>query len=201
MQMRTVARVGESFVNDIRMTWYGRPILNVIDAFAGGHGITKVGRSATVGDEIDQGANLFLWAEAVFVPSAFRSGSSARTDQLASDQIRLTVPFGSSHDEATVHFANGHPSRFSARRHKGVGTSKIWWHVDYSDWYLSEEIWVPRHLEVKWEDEPRPWLSLEVDGFAANVEVDRRLQEVAALIQRARVGSSHPPGIHHRNGA
>lgn len=31
-RMRSVSRVGESFVNDIEMVWYGRPVLRVVDA-------------------------------------------------------------------------------------------------------------------------------------------------------------------------
>lgn len=183
LRMRSISRVGESFVNDIEMVWYGRPVLRVVDALVDGRGITKIGHKAVLGEEIDQGANLYLWSEAFFVPSAFREGSPVAAEQVGADEIRLTVPFGAGHDGATVRFSGRHPSRFSALRHKGVGYPKIWWHVDYSRWSLQGGIAVPRHIDVTWEDERRPWLSFDLDGFAANVEAEPRLREVSGLIR------------------
>jgi hypothetical protein len=183
LRMRSVSRVGQSFVNDIEMVWYGRPVLGVVDAFVDGHAITRIGPKVVLGEEIDQGANLFLWSEAFFVPSAFREGSPLAVEQIAADEIRLTVPLGSSHDEAIVRFVDGHPSRFSALRHKKVGQPKIWWHVDYSKWFVKGGIAVPQRIEATWEDERRPWLSFELDGFAANVEAEPRLRQVSELIR------------------
>lgn len=189
LRMRSVSRVGESFVNDIEMVWYGRPVLRVVDAFVDGHGITKIGSKAVLGEEIDQGANLFLWSEAFFVPSAFRQGSPVAAEQIGTNEIRLTVPLGSGHDEATVRFVDGRPSRFSALRHRKVGQLKIWWHVDYSRWFPKDGIAVPQRIDVSWEDERRPWLSFDLDGFAANVEAEPRLRQVSELIDEVRAGS------------
>ena len=83
LRMRSVSRVGESFVNDIEMVCYGRPVLRVVDAFVDGHGITKIGSKAVLGEEIDQGANLFLWSEAFFVPSAFARGARSLQNKSA----------------------------------------------------------------------------------------------------------------------
>jgi hypothetical protein len=192
LRMRSVSRVGESFVNDIEMVWYGRPVLRVIDAFVDGRGITRIGPKAVLGEEIDQGANLFLWSEAFFVPSAFREGTPVAAEQVGTDEIRLSVPFGAGRDSATVRFAAGHPSRFSALRYKKVGQPKIWWHVDYSKWFVKEGIAVPQRIEVTWEDERKPWLSFNLDGFAANVEAEPRLRQVSELI------SNHDRKIHER---
>ena len=137
-RMRSVSRVGDSFVNDIEMVWYGRPVLRVVDALVDGHCITKIGPKRVLGGEIDQGANLFLWSEAFFVPSAFREGSPVAAEQVGADEIQLTVPPGTGHDEATVRFADGHPSRFRLRATSRSGRPKIWWHVDYSRWLLKE---------------------------------------------------------------
>lgn len=37
----------------------------------------------------------------------------------------------------------GAPRRFSALRYKRVGGRKVWWHVDYSEWFLEDGIAVP----------------------------------------------------------
>src|SRR5680860_782690 len=127
LRMRSLARVGESCVNDIEMAWLGRPVLRVVDAFVEGHGITRIGTRSVIGEEIDQGANLFLWAEALLVPSAFGEGSTVAVEQVGTDEIRVTVPLGAGHDAAIVRFAEGHPRRFSALRYKRLGGRKAWW--------------------------------------------------------------------------
>jgi len=186
LRMRSVARVGESFVNDIAMAWFGRPVVRVVDAFVEGHGITRIGTRSVIGEEIDQSANLFLWAEAIFVPSAFREGGVVAAEQVGTDEIRLTVPRGAGHDVAMVRFAEGHPRRFSALRYKRVGEPKLWWHVDYSEWFLEHGIAVPRRMDVSWEDERRPWLSLELEGFAFNVDAESRGRQVGQMIEEER---------------
>ena len=89
-----------------------------------------------------------MWSEAFFVPSAFREGSPVAADQIGADEIRLTVPFGAGHDQATVRFTGGHPSRLSALRCKRIGDLRIRWHVDYSRWVPKEGIAIPQRIDV-----------------------------------------------------
>jgi hypothetical protein len=77
-------------------------------------------------------------------------------------------------------------------RYKRIGDPKIWWHVDYSRWVPKEGIAIPQRIDVTWEDERRPWLTFEVDGFAANVEAEPRLREVSELIERAARKKAEP---------
>lgn len=41
-------------------------------------------------------------------------------------------------------------------------------------------------MDVSWEDERRPWLSLEPEGFAFNVEAEPRLRQVGQMIEEER---------------
>lgn len=194
VRMLTRHRVGHDFASDINVTWYGRTVLEVIDAYVRGRGMAGPERRPDVGDEIDQGANLFLWSEGVLIPSVFADGTPVKAveDDLAT--IRLEVPFHTSTDSAWLHFAGAHPRRFSALRHKGPGGDKVWWHVDMRDWFLVDGITLPRHIEVTWEDDGRPWFRLDVDGFAANVDldVDMRLNQVDDSIRAVRVRRGLP---------
>ncbi|MDQ3662099.1 MAG: hypothetical protein M3454_13795, partial [Actinomycetota bacterium] len=112
-----------------------------------------------------------------------REGSTVAAEQVGADEIRLSVPFAAGRDVASVRFTDGRPSRFSALRFRRIGQPKIWWHVDYSKWFVKEGIAVPQRIEVTWEDERRPWLSFDLDGFAANVETEPRLRQVSELIR------------------
>lgn len=189
VRMLTRHRVGRDFASDIHVTWYGRPVLEVIDAYVRGRGMAGPERRAAVGDEIDQAANLFLWSEGVLIPSAFADGTQIKAVQDHDHTIRLEVPFRAGTDSALLHFAGARPARFSALRHKKIGGDRIWWHVDMRDWFVVDDIALPRHIEVTWEDEGRPWFRLDVDGFAANIDldVDLRLNQVDDSIRSVRL--------------
>jgi hypothetical protein len=172
-RMVTRHRVGRDFASEIDLTWYGRTVLHVVDAYVGGHGIAGDAARPEIGVEIDQGANLFLWCEAALIPSAFAAGSPVRAQQEQDGTIRLDIPLGpTTTNTAWLRFENGHPRRFSAPRYKGVGGERVWWHVDMYGWQPVDGIWLPERIVVTWQDEGRPWFRLDIDGYAANVHVD-----------------------------
>ncbi len=185
-RMTNLHRLGESAVDDLEVTWYGRPTLRVVDASVRGRGLSRVGTRDLVGPEIDQAANMFLWSQAVLVPATFAAGSQVGTFE-EPDAVRLTLPAHPGTDTAWLHFdADGRPERFSARRYRGPGEPKLWWHVDYIGWGDEHGIPLPHRVEVTWEDEDRPWLVFHLDGFAADVPVDARVREVDRITAEAR---------------
>jgi Family of unknown function (DUF6544) len=195
LRMRNIHRIGHDIVSDLDLTWYGRPVLHIVDAFVDGHGLSRIGGHDIVGDDIDQGANLFLWAEAALVPSVFAEGGPVTAEQEDPWTVRLTVPLGAGTDTAWLRFSDGHPSRFFALRYKGQGgDTKIWWHVDFADWRVLHGIPLAARADVIWEDEGRPWLRWDQAGFAPNVAIDRRLAEVAELIHTARAAAGLDAG-------
>ena len=191
-RMFTRHRVGRDVASDIAVTWYGLPVLDVIDAYIGGRGLTGSTQRPDVGEEIDQGANLFLWSEGVLFPSVFAEGSRVKAVEDGTATVRLEVPFGPSTDTVWLHFADGHPHRLSALRYKGIGGEKTWWHVDMRGWFVVDGITLPRHIDVTWQDDGRPWFRLDVEGFAANVDVDMRLNQVDDSIRAVRLRRGLP---------
>ena len=185
-RMVTRHRVGRDVASEIDLTWYGRKVMHVVDAYVGGHGITGRASRPDTGDKVDQGADLFLWCEAALIPAAFATGSPVRARLEHNGTVRLDVPLGPTTDTAWLRFESGRPRRFSALRYKGVEGDKVWWHVDMLGWQPVDGIWLPERFLVTWQDEGRPWFRLDVDGFAANVHVGEHLDEVATSIERSR---------------
>lgn len=185
MRMRSL-RATTEFVSDIEVTWWGQPVLRGLDAYVGGHGLTRIAGRDTVGDEIDQAANLFLWAESVLVPSTFAVGTRLRASGGHDGTVSLQVPFDSGHDEARLTFDGLLPRRFSAMRHRNIGMPKRWWHVDYEDWHVQHGVRLPRRMAATWEGDRGPWLTLDVEAFVPNVDVSERIEQAGALIRRAR---------------
>lgn len=189
MRMRSV-RSRTEFVSDIAVTWWGMPVLTGVDAYVAGHGLTRVAGRSTVGPEIDQGANLFLWSEALLVPSTFAVGTPVKATGGQDGTVSLQVPLGTGVDEAVLTFDELVPRRFSALRYQRVGGDKRWWHADYRGWHVQDGIRVPRRLEATWEGDDEPWLTLDVEAVVANVDVSERIGQVTELVRttRARAG-------------
>lgn len=191
LRMRTQHQLGQAFVPDIELSWHGRPVVAATEAFVDGRGWSQQGPNVTVGPEIDQGANLFLWSEAVLIPWLHTTERAPAVEEVAEGRLALGLPFGEQMEPALLEFEGGHPVRFSAHRFKGVGGDKIGWEVTYGGWREIAGIRLPNHVEVRWADESGPWFRFEREGFAANVEVSDRIDEVRHLL-RARTPAPAP---------
>jgi hypothetical protein len=71
-------RVGWSGLQLLGVTWFGIPVLRGRDFYSSGRGEMEIGRQRVSGPEIDQGENLFLWAEVALVPSVLVSRPGVR---------------------------------------------------------------------------------------------------------------------------
>ena len=183
LRMRTQHQLGHAFVPDIELSWYGRTVVSATEAFVDGRGWSQQGPNVTVGPEIDQGAGLFLWSEAVLIPWLHATDRAPAVEEVAPGRLALGLPFGNQVEPALLEFEGGHPVRFSARRFQGVGGEKVDWEVTYAGWREVAGIRLPDHVEVRWADEPGPWFRFEREGFAANVEVSSRIDEVRRLLR------------------
>jgi len=57
--------------------------------------------------------------------------------------------------------------------------------VTYAGWRKVAGIRLPDHIEVRWTDEPGPWFRFEREGFAANVDVSTRIEQVRHVLRNA----------------
>ena len=163
--------VGRSGVQLLAVTWFGLPVLRGRDQFADGRGEMRIGGHRVTGPEIDQGENLFLWAELVLVPSVLSTQPEARWEPVGPHAARLRVPFGDGEDELVFFFdpATGLISHCRALRYRDVGGPKIGWRLDYKRWRSFGDGTYPGRIVVTWEDQGRPWFILDVDGVATNI--------------------------------
>ena len=183
LRMRTQHQLGQAFVPDIELSWHGRTVVSATEAFVDGRGLSQQGPNVTVGPEIDQGAGLFLWSEAVLIPWVYCTDRAPGVEVLAPDQLGLELPMGGQLEPAVLEFDGGHPARFRARRFKGLGGEKVDWEVTYTGWREVSGIRLPDHVEVRWADEPGPWFRFDREGFAANVDVGPRIDDIRAALR------------------
>jgi hypothetical protein len=184
LEIRMVHRLGTEFVHHIRI---GRSRLSIevgIDAYVGGQGLMKVGRTLSRGPHFDQGALIALWGEALAFPSAwvgrpdvgwqpFDERSATLVVRGAEGEIPIRVTF----DPET-----GCPASCSADRYKSTGP-KVRWTGTLGGWRQVDGILAPWRFAARWADEPYPWLELATRVIRVDVPVDDELEIARALVR------------------
>jgi hypothetical protein len=170
-------RAGWSARQRLAVTWFGLPVLRGVDDYVDGHGRMRISGRQVEGPEIDQGENLFLWAELLLVPSVLATRPGAGWEPVDADNAILHVPFGTGSDRLDVRFdpVTGRISECRAMRYRTPGGPKVGWHIRYERWAAFPAGRFPARISVRWADQARPWFVLDVDGVAVNVAVDADL--------------------------
>ena len=141
-----------------------------------------------MGPEIDQAAALFMWAEAILFPSAWQERADVEWTGVDDQTADVSLPFGAERVGARLVFdpASGYPSRFSADRHKGVGSRPTGWIVDYEDWReTSDGVTLPGRATVTWSDEPGPWFRMWIERANPGADVSAAMARGRSLLAEA----------------
>ena len=185
LQIRMSHRLGYAFVHEIRI---GRgPFSRQIglDAFVDGRGAMIVGRSTQTGRTFDQGARIAMWGEALTFPASWLGRTDVGWESVDARTARFMVPTPDGDVPIVVSFdpRTGLPTSCAADRYKGVGPLTRW-HGAWSDWVVGPEgILAPRRMQVRWTDEPHPWLTIRVNNLAVNTPVDETFDRARAAIR------------------
>jgi uncharacterized protein DUF6544 len=180
LAIRMTHELGEAFVHDIRI---GRPPLAFrfgLDAFVDGHGIVRIGRTAQSGERIDQGALIAMWGEALVFTDAWMARPDVWWEPVDEHAARLWVPGPAGPLALDVGFssATGLPSTCRADRYKGDGPLTPWM-GRWSHWRSGGRgVLIPRRMDVRWLDEPRPWLDIRVRRVLLDARVEPEFERV-----------------------
>jgi hypothetical protein len=183
VRFRMTHVLGRHHVADMTVGIGPIALVRAMDAYIDGHGISRVGHTVEDGPEIDQGAFLFLWAEAFLYPAAWAHLPGLRWEGVNHHTALLDLPFEGGLERALVHFdpETAYPSMFEASRYKGTG-ARIPWRVDYADWGWSNGLPVPRRGAVQWDDEPAPWFEFRIDEALPEVPVTDELRHARDVL-------------------
>jgi hypothetical protein len=175
-RFRFIHEAGKDYRHYIEATLWGIPIMKVNEQYLDGHGRMELPVGVIENEpKVDQGANLGLWAESLWLPSIFLTDNRVRW--VAVDEVTavLVVPFGEEEERFVVRFdpETGLPHLFEAMRYKSADSeSKTLWLNEVLEWGKLDGKFILLTGSATWIDEGSPWAVFRVEEVIYNVDVE-----------------------------
>jgi hypothetical protein len=172
-RFRFTHRAGESYRHDIETTVFGLTLMTVKEAYVEGVARLELPFGVSEGPKVDQGANLALWAEAIWYPSVWVTDPRVSWEAVDDETAVLVVPYGEREQRFVARFdPHTHMVRFfESMRFKGEASEeKVLWINEAAAWGTVDGESVPTRAEVTWFDEGTPWAVFETEEIVYNAE-------------------------------
>ena len=169
---RFVHDVGNAYRHEIVTSWFGLPLLRVDERYVDGVGRLELPFGVEEGPTVNQGANLALWAEAMWFPAALITDPRAEWEPVNDATALLRVPFGAITETFVARFdpASGQLVLLEAMRYKGAdATDKTLWLSRAGSWGEVDRQPTATVALVQWLDEARPWADFRIERIVLNV--------------------------------
>jgi hypothetical protein len=173
-RFRFTHSTGQDYRHYIETTLFGLPVMKVNEHFLNGVSRLELPFGVSDGVKVDQGANLALWAEAIWMPSVWVTDPQAQWEALDENSAVLIVPFGEMEERITVHFdpQSGMLRSMESMRYKeSTSMEKTLWTNEVLEWNDLEGHLIPVETSVTWFDEGTPWAYFTVEEIAYNTDV------------------------------
>jgi hypothetical protein len=166
---------GQGYRHYIEATVFGFPLMKVNERYLDGKAKMELPVGVVENEsKIDMAANLGLWGESIWLPSIFLTDSRVRWEAIDETSARLIVPFADGEDSFTVTFdpqTSLIQSVQTLRYRDAADTEKIPWLLEPIAWKTYHGMLVPTTATATWQDEGTPWLVIEIEDIAYNVDV------------------------------
>jgi len=172
---RFTHQAGESYRHNIEITFFRLSLMKVREEYADGHARLELPFGVSEGPQVDQGANLALWAEAIWYPSVWVTDQRTEWTPINDETAVLTVPWGEGEQTLVARFdpQTGLLRFFESMRYKGEESAgKTLWINEVAAWgELGGELGVTQ-AEVTWFDEGTPWAVFRAEEVVYNADIE-----------------------------
>lgn len=187
--------LGRNHVVDLRIGLGPLTFVRGLDGYIDGTGFSRISHTLDMGHEIDQASLLFMWAEAILIPSAWQGREDVVWAPLDDDTVVVSFTASASPVVAQLAFdpGSGMPHRFTTDRFKGPGSQPVEWVVEYVGWRPTDDgVSLPSLITATWADEPGPWFKMRIDRANPDTDVSHAMARGRRLLDEA---AADPTGI------
>lgn len=171
---------GQGYRHYIEATLFGLPLMKVNERYLDGQAKMELPVGVVENEpKIDMAANLGLWGESIWLPSIFLTDPRVHWEAIDETSARLIVPFAEGEDSFTAVFdpETGLLQSMEALRYQDAAdTEKIAWLLEPITWGTYHGMMIPATSSVTWADEGTPWLIVEIESVAYNVDVQEYIR-------------------------
>jgi len=165
---------GQDYRHYIETTMFGLPLMKVNEHYLDGVSRLELPFGVEEGPKVDQGANLGLWAESLWLPSIFITDPRVSWEPIDEETALLIVPFGEKEQRFVARFdpETGMLNHLESIRYKGTTSeSKTLWIIEALQWGAVEGSRTMVVNATNWFDEGTPWAVFTVEDIRYNVDV------------------------------
>ncbi|MFV9504314.1 MAG: DUF6544 family protein [Oscillochloridaceae bacterium umkhey_bin13] len=177
-RFRFTHEAGQGYRHYIETTMFGLPVMRVNEHFLGGQGRLELPFGVFEGSEVNQGANLGLWAESIWLPALLVTDPRVRWEPIDTVTAGLVVPFGADEERFIVRFdpKSGLLTHLESMRYRDAQSGKVLWINEAQAWQPVSGYQLPTVGLITWLDQGYSWANFQIEAVQYNVEVQEYLR-------------------------